>query len=1255
MRLLKGWLVSFSAVFAGLFTLIAAVYLLVPDKTLLNFVAQQIQEHSAYNVSFQQPASLSRTLRPTLRIADLEMRSKDDRVSFQSNDVLVQISLPGLLMGRIEFLNIHFGDYVVRVDETLPASHDLEEAEPEFRLPFRPVVQSASMRSLTVIRGQREYRIPVTRIGELKLELADQGDTNILSFNLDVMNEQMHFRIVLPSFYRIAYSTEYQASFSLTSPFFDMSGSGLVDRSTPAHGIHFELSANNPDPVRLAANNRQPAIPGDLIFRATLDGSDDKLALSVQQADWTGPEQSRAELEGRIDDVAGMSGVDLSISGDIVRAEWMTPYIPEQLGTLKKTAFSAVLSGGYPDLKIPSLSFTALSGEGLDVSLKGNGVIALDRDFPSILDADMKLAFSAPTTRAARLLLFDVIPEFGAIKGTADIHAADPPGNTVALDNIVINTRDKKGVKVDLKGSIAGFPLSDEPNSGYNLDVVMKSSSTAEFLKRMNLDAAMEGPMHLDYRIEGDTEALELNRIKLDAGDKKQLSLNATGNLGFGDWSSADPIKTINLELKGNSADTAAFARLAGAKLPELGALAFSAETRTISGKHRLENLLVHTTGRVPYKLKASGSASQFLLLPGLVIDGLQFKTRIYPAQAGNTGRPVNNERENRRSAIIDKPAGKGALAYLKDRANRGMKKPVPSRASPASPVNNVFLLTAKGKIETPYNEKPDIDLDLVASSDSTQQLAEVYNYHIPELGPLTAHGNVVTKAGIPGIPAANLRVGTVDKPVIKASGHIDNIGEIKGVEWTADLHLDSQSFGEMISLGNETVTAAPEDLNGELVLSDKDGTLGIDSFHLASKPSADLTVNIDGSYDDLGNPESMLLNSQIKARDLQVVAALFDRKWKKRGPVEFNTRVTHKKDHVLLLSQFTAGKSAMNADIRADFDKTPPRISGTIRGRNVYVPDYLEREKTDGKDNPENNKPVFSRKPLSLEFINNIDLDLTTEIESFDFENEEQIRSARFNLRIYKGTLSLKPMIIGFALGQLDLSMQIRSGKTPQFSFTADGRNINPWKDLAAYSDEETFFNSSADMDISLQSSGASPHEIAAGANGNIYMTLVNGRIPSMLLDALFVDVVGWVVNKATHREYDYFDCSIMDFDVNRGVLSTNALLLSNRRVAITGEGSIDLGKEEIDYTFLPKKNTKILSQADPVKLTGSLRDPKVTALPWKSAATTYGPLVFGPLIFAGTLAADYVAGSVIKHGRASPCQEYKKKREAQQTQTSP
>jgi hypothetical protein len=207
------------------------------------------------------------------------------------------------------------------------------------------------------------------------------------------------------------------------------------------------------------------------------------------------------------------------------------------MGGIKSAELSAKMEGNWKQLGINTFNLSLNTEEDLDLSLTGQLDLVHDAEGRKTDNVGLKVAFAAPTTRAARSLLFEDVWEFGPITGKAELRSAgqgDP-----AVENIVILARTENSIEVDLSGSIASFPFNpDNPNTGYDLDVHMKAAETERMAEAVGIYLPLEGPLDITYRIEGDTIALQLNEIVLDAGEKTGVHLGVNGQFLFGDWGS---------------------------------------------------------------------------------------------------------------------------------------------------------------------------------------------------------------------------------------------------------------------------------------------------------------------------------------------------------------------------------------------------------------------------------------------------------------------------------------------------------------------------------------------------------------------------------------------------------------------------------------------------------------------------------------------------------------------------------------------
>lgn len=538
-----------------------------------------------------------------------------------------------------------------------------------------------------------------------------------------------------------------------------------------------------------------------------------------------------------------------------------------------------------------------------------------------------------------------------------------------------------------------------------------------------------------------------------------------------------------------------------------------------------------------------------------------------------------------------------------------------------------------------------DTSLTIQANSSSSRAFAGKLGYRIPELGPLFAQANIRGKKKV-SMDSAQLWLGDKDKPVVKVTGYINDLFAMKGVKGDGQLHLDGHrlaAFADFAKLPELGV------LTGQVKISDSDGTLGIDSLEMESSQPGLLSLKLDGSFDNFKDPSTLLLNSSLTARDLQLLGAIFDRQWPAIGPVQLDSRITKSGKGKQFNTTLTAGQTEVESKLIARFDTTPMGINGTIKAKEMLVYELFEKESEGKKKKSHKKEPVFSDEPTDFGWLTKADVDVAISVESFAKE-QFLAKSAQVQVKIKSGVLSINPARFVYPKGELDMDLELDGREIPRLTFKAFGEHLNPHRalDTQAYKKE---LKGSMNIDVAFSTSGLTPHEMAANSQGSIYITMQNGKLSAPLADLVFWDVAGWAWKKATKQNYYDITCGVADFTIDKGVISTDAFILDAEYITITGGGTIDLGREQVEYVLVPKKKSlQFIEKADPVDIKGPLNDPKVSTLPWISAAKTaitVGAIVFAPLapfIVIPAASAWYLAGKVnIKNGE-SACLEYQK-----------
>jgi len=1240
----------FAALLAVFVTVVLAAggaWLVTDDATLVAWLVKRVESASDTRISYREDAEVTRTLSPVLSLNDLVVEDAEGKYRVETRSLLVQVSLPYLLAGRVDIPRLLVGDTRVHVDRSGTAKKPDSPAAIDFSaLRLKPVLHDVRISDIAVLIEGDKLQLPATEISELAVRLAPGKEHPQLSAQVDVEGEKLTIDVILPKLSEALKRKQLPFSVSVQGAISDSSAVGQVDFSQSVAVLEATLRILSPDLKKLPVAVEGLEIPGELVASGKLAGTFSQLALEDVSIAWNGPGQSTATLKGRVASVTDFTGVDFDLAGRLDKADWLQPLLPEAMGPLVKGELAARVSGNASKLDLQDFNVKARTKDHLDLSLTGQLAIAKLFSDPQPENINLDLKFSAPTTRAARALLFEEIPEFGAITASGEFHSTrgDP-----RLENIVIQTKDKKGITASQKGSIAQFPLdADKPNIGYALDTVITATQTALVAERVGLDLPLDGPLDLTFRIEGDTQALQLNQVRLSAGRDDKTFIDAKGHLDFRDWDQEDPLNSIDLVIEMRGRDTGFLSAWTEQNFPAT-AYNVSARLHTVSGQHRIDDYVQNTPAGEPLNISETGSVDRVTFFPEFDMRGIRVDLKAHTDDIATL---------NTLFDLDDSIPAIGPLD-LSLRYTGSDEKLYISDFSLTAGERDVMLATAKGRLGYISAAKKwqlvDTDLAVTAVSNSSQAFAEALGFHIPQLGIVSATASLNDKDKSLGLKSIQLLIGDSSAPVLSAEGHIGNIYTVSKVRLDAKLNLDGHNLAAFAD--RETLPDL-KPVTGSMVISDANGSLGMDSLHVESTDPELLSLKIDGSYDDFADPKTLLLNSHLKARDMQLLGALFDQQWVQVGPVEFNAEIKKAEKDTLLKADLVLGKATADMKLRGDFDKTPPYINGGITAQDVFFRDpfnkAVEERKTEQKKKDKKGKkskkkedsPVFSRDPISFHWLKKADLDLTVDIDSFD-QDEWDAQSAKLVIALKSGHLDVKPLTFVYPKGTMDIEFEVDSGDVPGLVLKVAAENVNPWRGGENGEPEyKQFVNANYDLGLSFNATGKSAHELASSAEGDIYLTIKNGWLRRSFVDLLFVDIVGWGLNLVKDSKYVPINCGIADYSIREGVVSTNAFFIDTKNITVTGEGTVDLGKEEVDYVFIPRKKSRKILKADPVKVRGPLNDPSVKALPVKSAALTFGTLIFAPYVFAGMVAHDYASGAMRDgdDGKTA-CAEYEKK----------
>ena len=1239
----------------------AGAFLLVDDATLVSFLARHLESVTGTRIDYADGASISRTTHPELTLDGLVIVDNENKYRVETRSLLVEISLTGLLAGRLDVPRLWLDETRVdlgpAVDTGEPSlAEDLQSIAELLDLPLMPKLHDVQIAGFSVQQGGEQWLLPPSRLGKVFLQVGPDRQAVELSAEVEAGREPLQLNARISDLQQV--QTRQQLPFSVTArgETLDAALTGQVALAGHEPAIQAELKVQRLKPAIFAPEGLD--IPGEVTATAELTGSPDQLSLEGLSAEWTDAGESSARLTGRIADITELKGIGLSLKGKLGQAEWLAPVLPESIGAIRSAGLSADISGSHAGLVLDNVSLKAKTADELDLALSGKLAMTDLMGDLQAGDLDAKLDFSAPTTRAARSLLFDQIPEFGAIQGSTDIRST---GGDPALENIVVTTRDKQGIELSLKGRIASFPLHpDRPNRGYDMDVRMQATKASVMAERMGLDLTIDGTLNLGYRLEGDTRALQINRINLTAGDGAGELLKAKGRILFREWEQEDPLKSLDLALELHS-NTEILDAWSTQELPPLAYIA-TARLHTVSGRHRVDDFRLASRPGSSLQVLDTGHAERVTFLPEFGIEGIRLDSHVSAADVATLNAYFGLD--NRIPSI-----GPLDMRAVVTGTNRNLL--VDDMRLTAGD-EAVLLVQVNGRLGHISAEKKwkleNTDLAVNGRSAGSQPLAAVLGYRLPELGPVHIQAVANDKDKTLGIENIRIRVGDAASPALQAEGAIGDIYAPGKIHLVTRLHLAGDTFAAFADTHD---LSGLGDLTGRMEISDRDGALGIDTLRVETGSNDLFNLNVDGRFSDFSKPETLGFDIRLDARDMQLIGALIDRDWPDHGRVELTGELKQIDKQTRFNATLTSGKEKVDIVLDGEMNKTPPHIKGKLTASNFFIPDLFEkerkkraRERESDEPDPDNSAtgkkaetdkpPVFSRTPLDREQLKAVDLDLDIDIQSFD-RSQSAAESARATIRLKSGHLSVSPATLVYPKGSAEFDLQLDAQDTVDVSFRLEGQNLDPWRGLNIFEEDDKGAykakDAELDVQIALTTSGESQHDLAANLEGEIYAAIRNGKITQSKLRLLFVDIIGWAT-ESEKRRYDDVNCGIADFTVRQGVVNTDAFFMDTPRISIAGKGTIDLGQEQIDYIFIPKKKSRLIAKSEPVHIRGALNDPEITAIPIKSLAAkagTLGTMLFAPYVFAGILAGQYASGEMQEHGEdASVCLDYVEKQKA-------
>ena len=414
--------------------------------------------------------------------------------------------------------------------------------------------------------------------------------------------------------------------------------------------------------------------------------------------------------------------------------------------------------------------------------------------------------------------------------------------------------------------------------------------------------------------------------------------------------------------------------------------------------------------------------------------------------------------------------------------------------------------------------------------------------------------------------------------------------------------------------------------------------------------------VRIKGIIQDVQRLRGADLDFSVRGKDLRNLAKVTGGQLPIAGPFSVSGKVMNPEVKVYRFSDLRAvlGENDFNGRIDLNLTGQRPRIAADLSSKRFDIrPLLAEADDESPRESRKKKDKVFPEDPFSLDALQVVDASMKLRSGQVLLPRLA-LDDLAVDMVLEDGQLTVDPFLCviggGSANGRFDLKAR-NKGVEFTLALEIDQAHLDRMLEELGV---EKFMEGTVDASIEIDGRGESVAELMAGLNGRLVYVVSEGRLNNTSIDMFgggLIEQTLHLINPLRKREtYSELNCAVNYFDIQDGVVRSEAWILDTKHTRVAGGGTIDLRTEKLDLTFglRPKGGTglpglirirlSLGKLARNFKLVGTLAEPALVVNP-KGATVTLGKAVGGMALFGPV---GIVAALIdVKVGEENPCQE--------------
>ncbi|HEY5321173.1 MAG TPA: AsmA family protein [Caldimonas sp.] len=302
----------------------------------------------------------------------------------------------------------------------------------------------------------------------------------------------------------------------------------------------------------------------------------------------------------------------------------------------------------------------------------------------------------------------------------------------------------------------------------------------------------------------------------------------------------------------------------------------------------------------------------------------------------------------------------------------------------------------------------------------------------------------------------------------------------------------------------------------------------------------------------------------------------------------------------LVLAGQAIEGRASLS-DLQAR-----PRLEAELAAKAIDVGKLRSGASAASKPSPAAAKgggPLFGDTPLlPFDAVLPIEMKIGLAIKQLNLPDLPPLSALKARLTSTPDRLTLEELQFNIAGGRVRGRMAIAPAATPRVELSLDARSLS-LEALDGASGAKRVRGGRTDLVANLSSTGRTPRSLAAGANGNVMVSVTEATLGGGAAAALDRNVIASVLRlvlpKGSTDRPLVVQCAVARLPLRQGIAPVDrSIALETREVAIVASGNINLVDQTLRLEFEPtvKKGLGLNSAnfAELVRVSGPLQDPQ-------------------------------------------------------------